>query len=287
MGSSRADGLYSLAVGYSSATNTCATALGYSTANGPYASALGFSSALNDSATAMGYSTSSGYGSTAMGNSSATATYATAMGSSSAGAEYSTAIGSSSAAGIYSFAGGLRARAKHDGSFVWADNHSFDFTSTLVNKVRFRCTSGFDIITGIDGSGNQTAGVFLGPAGTAWTTISDRNAKKNVAVVDTAAVLEKLAAIQISKWNYNWEADTNTPHMGPMAQDFKAAFYPGRDDKSISTLEFDGVALAAIQGLNKKVEEQRNENAELKRDLAELKKLVREIVRQRPERSTE
>jgi len=32
-----------------------------------------------------------------------------------------------------------------------------------------------------------------------------------------------------------------------MAQDFKAAFYPGRDHKSISTLEFDGVELAAIQ----------------------------------------
>ena len=39
-----------------------------------------------------------------------------------------------------------------------------------------------------------------------------------------------------------------------MAQDFKAAFYPGRDDKSITTLEADGVALAAIQGLNEKVE---------------------------------
>jgi len=39
-----------------------------------------------------------------------------------------------------------------------------------------------------------------------------------------------------------------------MAQDFKAAFFPGRDDKVITTLEFDGVELAAIQGLNEKVE---------------------------------
>ena len=36
----------------------------------------------------------------------------------------------------------------------------------------------------------------------------------------------------------------------------------------------DGVALAAIQGLNQKVEEQRTENAELKRRLAELEQLV-------------
>jgi hypothetical protein len=45
------------------------------------------------------------------------------------------------------------------------------------------------------------------------------------------------------------------PNIGPMAQDFKAAFYPGRDNKGISTLEFDGVELAAIQGLNQKLEE--------------------------------
>jgi hypothetical protein len=58
----------------------------------------------------------------------------------------------------------------------------------------------------------------------------------------------------VQAWNYTWEEDTNTPHLGPMAQDFKAAFYPGRDDKSINTLEFDGVELAAIQGLNQKLE---------------------------------
>jgi len=40
-----------------------------------------------------------------------------------------------------------------------------------------------------------------------------------------------------------------------MAQDFKAAFYPGRDNKCITTLEFDGVELAAIKGLNQKLEE--------------------------------
>ena len=63
--------------------------------------------------------------------------------------------------------------------------------------------------------------------------------------------------------------------------DFKAAFYPGRDDKGISTQEFDGVELAAIQGLNEKVESGKQkaesrmekleaENAELKRRLERL-----------------
>src|SRR5439155_18857787 len=110
---------------------------------------------------------------------------------------------------------------------------------------------------------------------------SDRNAKKNFAPVNAEAVFEKLAAIPIQSWNYIWEFDTNTPHLGPMAQAFKAAFYPGRDDKSISTLEFDGVELAAIQGLNQKLDQQRAENAELKRELTELKKLVEGLAHQR------
>ena len=95
-----------------------------------------------------------------------------------------------------------------------------------------------------------------GPGDTAWSIISDRNAKNNFAPVDGEALLKKLAAMPVQSWNYKWESDTNTPHLGPMAQDFKAAFYPGRDDKSISTLEFDGVELAAIQGLNQKLEAQ-------------------------------
>jgi hypothetical protein len=36
----------------------------------------------------------------------------------------------------------------------------------------------------------------------------------------------------------------------------------------------DGVALAAIQGLNRKLEDTRTENAELKRELSEFKHLL-------------
>ncbi len=48
----------------------------------------------------------------------------------------------------------------------------------------------------------------------------------------------------------------------------------GTDDKHISTVDEGGVALAAIQGLNQKLEEQRAENTELKRRLAALEKIV-------------
>jgi hypothetical protein len=60
-----------------------------------------------------------------------------------------------------------------------------------------------------------------------------------------------------------------------MAQDFHAAFgLNGADDKHIATVDADGVALAAIQGLNQKLEETRAENIALKRELSEIKALL-------------
>jgi hypothetical protein len=159
------------------------------------------------------------------------------------------------AQGKYSFAGGFGAIAANNGCFLWADNHNFEVTTLVPNLFAARCTGGVIFVTGIDGTGNPTAGVSVASGGNSWSSVSDRNAKKNFQPLNTLAVLNKLATIPIEQWNYKWEADTNTPNIGPMAQDFKAAFYPGRDDKSISTLEFDGVELAAIQGLNEKVEQ--------------------------------
>ena len=116
----------------------------------------------------------------------------------------------------------------------------------------------------------------LEPAASSWGSPSDRNAKKNFQPVDTKGVLEKMAAIPIQQWNYKWEKDTDVPNIGPMAQDFKAAFYPSRDDKSITTLEFDGVELAAIQGLNQKLEQKETEITELKAWLEKLEQLMNE-----------
>ena len=83
---------------------------------------------------------------------------------------------------------------------------------------------------------------------------SDRNLKENFTTVDTDEVLAKVAAMPITRWNY--KADPAAEHIGPVAQDFRAAFGLGSDDKSIAMVDGDGVALAAIQGLNNKVEQQ-------------------------------
>jgi hypothetical protein len=83
------------------------------------------------------------------------------------------------------------------------------------------------------------------------TGSSDRNVKENFAPVDPQEVLEQVSAMPIQRWNYIGE---EVPHIGPVAQDFHGAFQVGMDDKHISMVDADGVALAAIQGLNQKVE---------------------------------
>src|SRR6267143_4874603 len=111
---------------------------------------------------------------------------------------------------------------------------------------------------------------------------SDRNVKSGFQSIDSKAILEKVAALPISHWHYT--NDPATPHIGPMAQDFSAAFNVGSDDKHIATVDADGVALAAIQGLNQKVEALEEEvhrrdaeNAELKLVLGVMQKRMAEI----------
>jgi len=80
----------------------------------------------------------------------------------------------------------------------------------------------------------------------------------------------------VQTWAYTNSAGVR--HLGPVAQDFKAAFGLGSSDKHIATVDADGVALAAIQGLNQKVDSEnatlRAANVELKRELSEIKQLL-------------
>ncbi|MCB1056977.1 MAG: tail fiber domain-containing protein [Acidobacteria bacterium] len=81
-----------------------------------------------------------------------------------------------------------------------------------------------------------------------YSPSSDRNKKENISDVQPEDILERLARIPVQKWNYIHDQG-DTPHLGPMAQDFYAAFGLGDDDKHIATTDADGVAFAAIQAL--------------------------------------
>lgn len=60
------------------------------------------------------------------------------------------------ASGTVSFASGQRAKAIHNGAFVWADYSNSDFSSAVTNETAFRSTGGVRFVTAIDGSGNAT-----------------------------------------------------------------------------------------------------------------------------------
>jgi hypothetical protein len=109
--------------------------------------------------------------------------------------------------------------------------------------------------------------------GSQWLNSSDKNIKENFGSVDKLAILGKLEALSVQTWNYI--SDTNhATHLGPTAQDFKAAFGLGNDDKAIGVLDEAGVALASIQGLHQIVKQQQADIDQLKKTVAELQKLI-------------
>jgi len=134
----------------------------------------------------------------------------------------------------------------------------------------------------------MASGAYCSVAG-AWTSVSDRNVKEDFTPIAPAEVLARVAALPITQWKYKVEP-AGTKHLGPMAQDFHAAFgLNGADDKHIATVDEDGVALAAIQGLNEKVETSSQnaevsirkleaENAELKQSVDELRAMVKQLA---------
>ena len=173
------------------------------------------------------------------------------------------------------FAAGSFARAIHPGSFVWGDSFPAFVLSAAADSVTMRASGGYRLFS----NGGATAGVSLAAGGGSWTSISDRNAKENFAPVNAREVLEKVASLPLSTWNYKSQAPA-IRHIGPMAQDFKAAFGLGESDTGITGVDADGVALAAIQGLNQKLEQKETEITELKTDNEELKKRLEALERQ-------
>jgi alpha-tubulin suppressor-like RCC1 family protein len=143
------------------------------------------------------------------------------------------------------------------------------------------------------GTNNPTTLLQVGNAtcnGTTWINASDRALKENFQPVDTLEVLHKVAGLPLSVWNYKSQP-AGGRHLGPTAQDFKAAFGLGESDTGIATVDADGVALAAIQGLNTKLESGKQkaeirmekleaENAALKARLERLEQLLSQQLNQ-------
>jgi hypothetical protein len=121
-----------------------------------------------------------------------------------------------------------------------------------------------------------------------FNSTSDRNAKENFSSISPAEILDKVASLPVSQWNFKGE-QKEVQHIGPMAQDFHAAFgLDGTEDKRISLTDEGGVALAAIQGLNQKLIEKdgeiqtlKQQNDSLAERLNELEATVKQLAAQK------
>ena len=172
-----------------------------------------------------------------------------------------------------SAAAGARAAALHSGTFVWADasTPADTFASTSSNQFLIQAAGGvgintnspsFSLEVGSDGSNGNGAHVTNG--GT-WTNGSSREFKHAFKSVDGAALLAKLAELEISTWSYK-DSDEGR-HMGPIAEDFAEAFGLGNNHQYISTVDADGVSMAAIKELFAMVNAQSARIEELERRL--------------------
>lgn len=176
----------------------------------------------------------------------------------------STAIGACIPGGVlntvsapYSLAAGVRAKALHTGSFVWGDSQSADLVTTDDNQFIVRAEGG--IWLGDDSAVSfpfgsllaTSSGGYLTALGV-WISVSDRDKKTDFQEIDKQELLEKVADMPVTTWSYKGD-ETDSRHIGPVAQDFYHSFGVGPDERHVAATDLSGVSLAAIQALYERV----------------------------------
>lgn len=233
-------GFYSWAGGYNTiALGLSSFAMGYqSTALGSYSNALGYTAnADGTGAVALGYRVT-------------------------ADADYSVAIGQ-------------RASTNgHAGAIVFSDGSTTDSTQASANnQFSVRAAGGIRLFT----NATMTVGVQVAAGGSSWAVISDRNRKEGFLPVDGEDLLTRLRNVPVTTWRLKSEEDRSVRHIGPMAQDWHAAFGLNSDDTSINMSDFDGVNLAAIQALAARTDRLQAENDQLRAQNQQLEQRLQRL----------
>jgi hypothetical protein len=261
---------------------------------------------VGQSSVAMGQNnTASGLSSVALGNGNvASSNGAIVIGqNATASAEHAVAIGSlvhssgtaavalghrTVASGDYSTALGSRASTNgHAGSFVYGDDSGLG-TINATRANQFVVRAQLFLLTN-----NNTVGEPLGflttstgahlTLGGAWTNSSDVNRKHLFEPVDADDVLARLAALSIRRWSYRDEVEA-VRHVGPTAQDFRAAFGLGGSETGIATVDADGIAMLAIQALERRTRELDERTAQVEALVAQVEALERQLTVSQPRR---
>jgi len=103
------------------------------------------------------------------------------------------------------------------------------------------------------------------------TQNSDFNVKTAIKDVDPGKILHLVSQLPVSQWEY--KDAPGESHIGPMAQDFYAAFGLGGSETGISTIDTAGVALTAIKALVGEIEALKKQNEMLQKRLDNLENL--------------
>jgi hypothetical protein len=179
------------------------------------------------------------------------------------------------ASGEASLAAGSGAQATQNGSFVWGDDSSSSSTTdTGANSFVARASGGFTLYTA---AGSSTATGATLPAGSgSWSSLSDRHAKDRISRVSSRSVLRKLRTLPIRTWSYKAQG-SGVRHLGPMAQAFHRRFGLGESNRYIDDVDAQGVSLAAIKGLDSKVQGQRARLRSQGRRIATLERAVKRL----------
>lgn len=130
----------------------------------------------------------------------------------------------------------------------------------------------FPFTVGTSGDTSNGNGAHVTAGGT-WVNGSSRAFKEAFTAIDPLEVLARVVSLPVSRWRYR--GHDGEWHLGPTAEDFHAAFGLGDDARYIGTVDADGVALAALQGMDRKLgatrEQLASDNARLRAEVDELR----------------
>ena len=171
------------------------------------------------------------------------------------GAGSSASVNGAVAVGVSAAANGVRAHAignfvtaANGGSFVLGDANTTTLTSSASNQMNMRFVGGYRLFS----NSAFTTGVTMAAGVSGWTNICDRNLKRDFSPVDGEWLLGRIRELPITEWSYI-HSDPGIRYIGPMAQDFHAAFHLGGSDSlGINSIIADGVNLAAIKALEER-----------------------------------
>lgn len=163
------------------------------------------------------------------------------------------------------------------GSLVWSDGSAFSaaatFTSSANNEAAFRASGGFRFRTNASGS----TGCNLAAGSGVFTCASSRSTKENLARVDGESVLVTLRSVPVNSWNYIAEG-AGVRHVGPMAEEFHAAFGLGTGNTTIGVQDLTGITLAAVKALEERTVELRQKSLELEQKSEEVDALRAQLL---------